>query len=167
MKIQPLTIAAGACGSFSAQIYFGGLTYRAAGSFNAEGEYSGSIHRAGQLPIDYTFILDAQTGAVSGTFVLNGSVLSSLSADRVSSSSAGAQPGYYTIVIPPDTSEPANSAPPGYGIGTAIRRDTRGEIPSIGGDAGDHGAERDHVVRVCCHLLQLGGDALFGKFRLD
>ena len=114
-----ITLSITPTGSFSVVLNFGGTTYHVAGRFDSDGVYTGEIRRSGQLPITYTLVLDSVAGTVDGSFVLNGSTLSSVTAERNAGSRAATPQNYYTILFLPNPAQPPDAAPPGYGYGTA------------------------------------------------
>jgi WD40 repeat protein len=113
-----ITVSVTPSGTFTAGFYFGDAVYSFAGKFANDGYYSRSIPRGRNSPllVDLTLDTNSGSGDITGT-ISDGTVISSVSAARRSYNVRNnpAPVGHYTIVIPPDTSQPNN--PQGYGVG--------------------------------------------------
>jgi kumamolisin len=126
-----LKVTMGAGGTFTGTVSLAGATYRMAGSFNAEGEWHGTVGRAvGGLPIIVTLQLSLSgTNQITGT-VLDGTATETVTALRDNYSKTGTLapqlPAYTLILTGTSTSLP-------QGIGYAsITVDTAGNVRATG-----------------------------------
>lgn len=116
-------------GSYSAKVIVAGVNYSLSGQFSAGGVASNNIVRKGGLPpVSVQMQLGLDGSGISGT-LSDGVWVGQLNADKVATS-AGAEAGKYTLIIPGQGTEPEPTNPAGGPVGIIDPNQ-----PGVGGDS--------------------------------
>lgn len=130
----------GSKGALSASFKLNGKVYKVSGAMNKDGTFSKAIPRAGLTDLSINLLLDATNGTdqIAGS-ISDGTTTASVLLNRPPYSKTNAAPagvvGYYTLLLPPDATQPEDTTPQGFGY-IKITVKTTGAV-SLSGVLGD------------------------------
>ncbi len=114
------TLTLGSKGALSASFNLNGKAYKVSGAMSNNGIFTKSIPRAGHTSLSVNLLLDATNGTdqITGS-ISDGTTTASVLLNRSPYSKTNAAPagvvGYYTLLLPPDATQPEGTTPQGFG----------------------------------------------------